>query len=149
MGILGGVLLCSSVLQSHKGAPWVGSYSVFQFIKHLMGQPLYCSAANAGVWGEAMVMAPSSMHDSAVSPCFHGCLAFLYWHFPPQSPLPHPLNPSLRSQQQPSPWNCPQIPKLQLPDAVLRGLSFLLRVCLAATRTVLFSFHLGCHRSAV
>ena len=33
------------------------SYSVVQCTRHLMDQPLYCSAANAGMWGEAMVMA--------------------------------------------------------------------------------------------
>ena len=51
--------------QSLKDAPWVGSYSVVQCIRHLMGQPLYCSAVDAGVCGEqeAMVMAPSPMHD--------------------------------------------------------------------------------------
>ena len=47
-----------------------------------------------------MVMAPPSMHDSAVSPCFLGFLAFLLRHFPPQSPplcfstvnsSPHPV----------------------------------------------------------
>ena len=45
--------------------------------------------------------------------------------FPPQafpttisSVTPPPsASPSLRSQQQPSPWDCPIIPKLQLPDA--------------------------------
>ena len=37
--------------QSLKGAPWVGSYSVVQCIRRLIGQPLYCSAANAGMWG--------------------------------------------------------------------------------------------------
>ena len=47
-----GVLLCRSAHQALKGAPWVGSYSVVQCVRHLMGQPLYCSAANAGVWGE-------------------------------------------------------------------------------------------------
>ena len=45
-------------------------------------------------------MAPPSMHDSAVSPCFLGFLAFLLRHFPPQSPplcfstvnsSPHPV----------------------------------------------------------
>ena len=55
---LTGVLLCSSARQALKGAPWVGSYSVVQCIRHLMGQPLYCSAANAGIWErEFMVMA--------------------------------------------------------------------------------------------
>ena len=40
-----------SALQSLKGATWVGSYSVVQCIRCLMDQPLYCSAADAGVWG--------------------------------------------------------------------------------------------------
>ena len=62
-----GVLLCRSAHQSLKGAPWVVSYSVVQCIRHLMGQPLYCSAADGGCGEiEAMVMAPSPMHDSAV-----------------------------------------------------------------------------------
>ena len=60
-----------------------------------MGQPLYCSAADAGMWGrEAMVMAPPPTRDSAVSPCFHGCLTFLHRLFPPQSPPSPPLHPS-------------------------------------------------------
>ena len=64
---------------------------------------------------EAMVMAPPPMHDSAVSPCFHGCPAFLHRHFPPWSPPSHPLSPSLHNQQKPPPWDCSTIPKLQLP----------------------------------
>ena len=99
---------------------------------------------------EAMVMAPPPMHDSAVSPCFHGCLAFLHRHFPPQSPPSHPLDPSLCSQQQPLPWDCSTIPKLQLPaTAPSRESTSLSGVCMAAARTVWFSFHLGCHRPAV
>ena len=79
-----GALLCRSVGQSLKGTPWVGSYPVVQCIRHLMGQPLYCSCADAGVWGERGYgdgLTPT--HDSAVLPCFHGCLAFLHRHFPP------------------------------------------------------------------
>ena len=30
----------------------MGSYSVVQWVRCLMGQPLYCSAADAGVWRE-------------------------------------------------------------------------------------------------
>ena len=90
-----------------------------------------------------MVMAPPSTCDSAVSPCFHGCLAFFHWHFPPQCPPSHPLNPSLGSQQQPSPWNCSTIPKFQLLATAPS------RICMAVARTVGFSFRLGCHRSAV
>ena len=56
----------------------------YQCVRHLMGLPFYCSAANAECGErEAMVMAPLPMHDSAVSPCLHGCLAFLHRHFPP------------------------------------------------------------------
>ena len=44
------------------------------------------------------------MCDSAVSPCFHGYLTFLHKHLPPQSPPSHPVDPSLHTEQQPSPW---------------------------------------------
>ena len=57
---------------------------------------------------EAMVMAPPPMRDSAVSPCFHGCLAVLHRHFPPQSSPLYPLDSSLCSQELPSPWDCSQ-----------------------------------------
>ena len=115
-----------------------------------MGQPLYCSAADAGLWREAMVMAPPPRHDSAVWPCFLGCPAFLYRRFPPKSPSSHPFNLSLHSQQQPLPWGCSKIPKLQLLATVpFGGPASLSGACMAAARTVWFSFHLGCHRSAV
>ena len=68
---------------------------------------------------EAMVVAPHSMCDTAVSPCFHDCLTFLQRHFPPQSPPSHPLHQSLHSQQQPSPWDRATVPELQVPAAVL------------------------------
>ena len=102
------------------------------------------------VVGEAMVIVPTPMLDSAVSPCFHGCPAFLHRHFPQQSPPLHPLDPSLHSQQWHSPWDCSTIPELQLPAiASSRGPVSLSGVCMAAARTAWFSFHLGCHRSAV
>ena len=66
-------------------------------------------------------MAPPPTRDSAVSPCFHGCLAFLHGHFASQSPPSHPLEPSLHSQQQLSPWDCSTIPKLQLPATAPSG----------------------------
>ena len=40
-----------------------------------------------------MVMAPPTTHDSAISPCLHGCPAFLHRQFPSQSP---PSPPSTR-----------------------------------------------------
>ena len=96
---LAGLLLCRSAYQALKGAPWVRSYSGVQCIRRLMGQPLYCSAADAGMWERgATVMAPLLLHDLTVLPCFHGCLAFLHRYFPPQSPPSHPLNLSLLSQ---------------------------------------------------
>ena len=59
-------------------------------------------------------------------------------------------DPFLHSQQQLLPWDCPTIPKLQLPAAVpSRGLVSLSGVCMAAVRTVSFSFHLGSHREAL
>ena len=85
-----------------------------------------------------MVMAPPTMCDSAVFPCFSGCLTFLHRHFPPQCPPSHPFNPSLCSQQQPSPWDCSTIPQLQLSaTASSRGPASLSRVCMAAARTLI------------
>ena len=135
---LAGVLLCGLAYQALKGAPWVGPYSVVQCVRHLMSQSVYCSAANAGCRErEAMVMAPAPTHDSAVLPCFHGCPAFFHRHFPLQSLPSHPLDLSLLSQQQPSPWDCSTIPKLQLPAAApSRGPVILSRVCMAVERTV-------------
>ena len=74
-----------------------------------------------------MVMAPPPTRDSAVPPCFHGCPAFLHRHFPPQSPPSPPLDLSLHSQQQPSPWDCPTIPKLQLPCSAFQETSVSVR----------------------
>ena len=93
-----------------EGRPWLGSYSVVSCIIHLKEHPgwvLLCSSVcqafdgpasllfscrcyGAGGEREAMVMAPPPLHDSAVSPCFHGCPAFLHRHFPPLSPLLSP-----------------------------------------------------------
>ena len=140
MALLAGVVLCRLGHQALKGARWVGSCSVIQGLcQGLMGQLLYCSAVQAGMWEEreAMVMAPPSMGNSAVSPCFHGCLAFLHRHFPPQSSPSHPLNPSLHSQQQPLPWDCSTIPKLQLPATVpSRRPSSLSEVCMTVARAI-------------
>ena len=117
--------------------PWVGSYPVVQCIRYLMGQPIVQFLMLACGERKAMVMAPSPTRDSAVSPCFHGCPAFLHRHFPPQSPPSHPLDPSLCSQQQPSTWDCSTIPKLQLPAAApSKEPAYLSRVCMAAAVTV-------------
>ena len=87
---------------------------------------------------EVTVMALPAMRDWAVSPCFHAWLAFLHRHFPPQSPPSHLLGLSLHSQQQPLPWDCTIIPKLQVPaTAPSRGPVSLSRVCMAVARTVI------------
>ena len=104
------VLLCGSACQALKGARWVGSYSVVQCIRHLMGQALYCSAAYIGMWGKSGYGDGSTpLRDSAVLPGFDDCLS----GFPPQafpitlSSLTSPRS-SLSSQQQPSPGVAPQ-----------------------------------------
>ena len=145
------IIFCRLAHEALKGAPWVGSYSVVWCARRLMGQPLYCLVVDAGVqaeWGYSDGSVPSL--DSAVSACFHGCLAFLHRHFPPQSPPSHPLSPSLCSQQQPSPWDCSTNPKFQLPaTAAFRGPVFFSGLSMAEARTLWFSFRLGCHGSAV
>ena len=146
-----GVLLCRLAHQALKGAPWVGCYSVVQCIRCLMGQLLYCSAANFVMWrergygdGPTSYMWLISIHLFPWLPGFPPPA----WHFPPSS-LSHPLDPSLHSQQQLLPSDCSTI-KLQLPAAApSRRLAFLPSICMAAARTVWFSFHLGCHRAAV
>ena len=163
------VLLCCSAGQAHRGAPLAGSYSVDRPIRPLKehlgwGPPLYFRSSCIWWAGlsvvqllmlacgetEAMAMAPTPTCDSAVSPCFHGCPPFFHRHFSSQAPPSHPFDPFLYSQQQPSPWDFSTIPKLQLPAAApSREPMFLSGVCMAAARTIWFSFHLGCHRSAV
>ena len=66
-------------------------------------------------------MASPTTRASAVLPCFHGCLTFLHRHFPPHPPPSHPLNLSLCSQQQPSPWDYSTIPKLHIPVRGMYG----------------------------
>ena len=96
---------------------------------------------------EAMVMALPPMCDSGISSCFHSCPAFLHRHFLPQSPPWPPLNLCLCSQQQPSPQDHSTLPNpAASPSRVPLSLS---RVYMVEVRTVWFSLHLGCHRSAV
>ena len=127
------VLLCSSVHQAFDGPTSL------------------LSSYDAGVWGK-IGNGDDSTHYVWLSTIIllQGCLAFLHWHFLPRSPPSHSLNLSLHSQQQPSPWDCSTIPKLQLPaTAPSRGPALLPEVCMAVTRTVWFSCHLCCHWSVV
>ena len=129
----------------------MGSYCVVQCVRRLMGQSLYCSAANAGMWGER------GCGDGSTYYAWLSSVALLPWlpSFPPQafpttiSSLTSPSSVSPQSQQL-SPWDCSTIPKLQLPATVpSRGFMSLSWVCMAVVRTVWFSFPLGYHRSAV
>ena len=139
-------------------------YSVVLHLRHLKGHPgwgpslfqaldgaasLLSSCLCWHVGREAMVLAPSPPQYSAVSPCFPGSLAFPHRHFPPGSPPLHPLGPSPSSQQKLLSWDYSTNPMLHLPAVVpSRGPVSLPGVCMAVARTVWFSFHLGCHRSA-
>ena len=92
------ILLCRSVYHAHKGPPCVESYSVVHCVRLSMGQPLYCSAANVGVWGENWWWwLHHPIQDSAVFPFFNGCQVFLHKHFSPQPPPSHPLCASPQS----------------------------------------------------
>ena len=125
----------------------MGFYSV---VPCLMGQPVYCSAVCAGVWGDR------GCGDGTTPYAWLNSIALLPWlpGFPlqafPTAISSDPLDLSFHSQQQHSPWDCSTIPKLQLPAPVpFRGPASLSGVCVAVARTVWFSFCLGCHRSAV
>ena len=116
-----------------------------------MGQRLCCSAADAGRWGERG-------HGAGFTPfVWLSSIALLPWlpSLPPQaSPTtvssftsPRPVSPQSAAAL---PWDCSRIPKLQLPaTAPSRGPVSLSRVCMSAARTVWFSFHLDCRRSAI
>ena len=77
---LAGVLLCRLAHQTLKEAPWVGSYSVVQRVRRLMGQPLCCSTPYAGVWGEGGC-------DGSTPYAGLSSIALLPWlpGFPPQA----------------------------------------------------------------
>ena len=102
-----------------------------------MRQPLCCSSANAGIWGERLWW---WFHPLHVTQQYH--LASMAARLSSKGILhryilSHPLDPSLHSQKQPSPWDCSTIPKRQLPAAMpSRGSASLSGVCLAAPRTV-------------
>ena len=136
-----------------EGSPWLGSNSVDWCVRHLKGHPRWVPTLwldVSGTWWaslsivqlkmlaceerKSMVRAPPSMHDSAISPCFHGCLAFFHKHFLPQSLTSCPLSPCLCSQQKPLPWDYSTIHTLQLPVAIpSMGPVSLSKVCMAVS----------------
>ena len=116
-----------------------------------MGQPLYCSAAGSWcvgrerLWWWSHPLPVTQQYRLASMAAWLSSTAISH-----QSPPSHPLDPSLCSQQQHSPWDCSTTPKLQLPaTAPAKEPAYPSEVCMAATRTAWFSFHLDCHRSVV
>ena len=96
-------------IQALTGLPCLGSFSIVQRVRHIEGPlagVLFCTSVHQVFVGSASLlfssqrqqcgereaMAPAPTRDSAVPPCFHGHLAFLHRHFPPQSPPSHPLD---------------------------------------------------------
>ena len=96
------------VSQAHRGVPWLGSYLVglrirhlkgrpgrgptlVQGIRHLMGQPLCCSAANASVCGER------GYGDGCTPYAWLSSIALLPWlpSSPPQAFSHHSLLPHI------------------------------------------------------
>ena len=134
-----------------KGNPGWSPNSVVQYLRHLMGHPLHCSAANAGVWGERGYGHGSTPHTWLSS------IALLPWlpGSPPQafsttvSSLTSPLSVFPQSTatlilglfHNPSPPapSCCAFQRTRVPVYDMYGCG----------KECLFSFHLGCHRSAV
>ena len=99
---LAGILLCRSVHRALKGAPWGGVLLCSSVCQAFDGPAsLLFSCWWWQVWRESLWWWLHPLRDSAVSPCFRGCLAFLHRHFLPQSPPSHLLGLSLSDQQQP------------------------------------------------
>ena len=138
---------------------WVGclkstiivSYSADQHIRHLMGQTLYCSAADTDMWGDRGYGDGSTLYawlsSITLLPRLPG--------FPPQefltkiSSLTTPGSIS-RVNSSPHPGIVPQSLNSSSQLLPLPGdLCPCLGVHMAVARTVWFSFHLGCQRSAV
>ena len=119
-----GVLLCCSASQAHRGdplggLPWRGSYSVDRQVRHLMGQPLYCSATDAGSVGREGLW--RWLHPLHMTQCYG--LASMASQLSSTGISYHNLLLHISSvclsaiSSSPLPWDCSTIPKLQLPAA--------------------------------
>ena len=126
----------------------MGSYSVAWCVRHLMGQPLYCSAKDAGLWGEKVYGEGSTLY------AWLSNIALLPWlpGFLPQA-FPATISYLMSSQSM----------SLQSTKALALGLFHNPYTTAPSCHTfygtcvpvqgmygcVWFSFHLGCHRSVV
>ena len=128
----------------------MGSYSVVQGIRCLMGQPLHCSAANGGVRRERLWWWLQPLRVTQPYPLLpwlpgfpsQACLTTISSLLSPQSIHLSVVNSNPYT-------GCSTVPRLHLPAAEpSRGPASLSGVCMAAARTIWFSFYLGHHRSA-
>ena len=137
-GILIGVLLCSSEHQSLKGAPWVGSFSVVQCIRHLMSQPIVQLPTHPLHLTQQYHLASMAAWLSATGISHHNLL--------PHIPLIHlsAVNSSPHPGIAPQSLNSNSLP-LHLPGGQCSCLGYVwLWQGLSDSL-----FHLGCHRSAI
>ena len=112
-----------------------------------MGQPLYCSAANAGVFGESLWW---WLYPLCVTQQY--CLTSVAARLSSTGISHHNLLPHILSICLSTVNNsrCPGIaPRSLNSSSSLSGDLCPCRVRMAAARTVWFSFHLGCHTLAV
>ena len=109
----------------HSKAPLNGVF-IARCIRHLKGHPFWGLSLLVSYWcqsvvKEATVTSPPPACDSAVPPCFHGCLVFLQRYFLSWSPPSHSLRPFPHSQQEISPWNYSPILMQQISAALNSG----------------------------
>ena len=139
---LAGVLLCKLAGQALKGAPWVESCSVIQCIRCLMGQPLYCSATDAGGVGRERLW--WWLHPQHVTQQYR-LASMAAWLSSPgishHNLLLHvPLVRLSTVNTNPHPRIAPQSPNsssqlLSLPGDLRPCPAYLSRVCIAVART--------------
>ena len=128
-GTLGGVLLCSSL---HQAFHWPASLLFSCRCWHVGRERLWW-------WLHSLCM--TQPYRLASMAAWLSSTGISHHNL-----FPHIPSICLCSQQQPSPWDCSTIPKLQLPAAApSRGPVSLSRVCMAVARAVRFSFYLGYH----
>ena len=129
-------LLYCAMCQELKGLPLMESFSIGQLLA-------------PACWESGYVMAPPSVHESAVALCLPSCSAFPQGHSVLQSPPSCLLQPSSWSQQQFLHWDCSPISRLQLPaTAHSKGLVSLAGVCRPAAQIVCIVLTPFSHRSA-
>ena len=112
--------------QAPKGPPWAGSWPVVQCLRPLMGHLLLVSL-QCWLWRQKYQQYRLASRAAWLSSTGISL----------QSPPSHPLSPSLRSQQQPLPWDCSTVRKCQLlATAPSRRPAFLPSICMAVARAV-------------